>query len=123
LLLESLAVDPLHRDLAAAGKLVDLAGSRIVTPLGHSHGSHTVRMLLEHHPDSVQAVDGLRALLRAWPLRPVGIAAAHGSGASSRSTSPSMGLTDVTMTLAWDPVRRRRPVRLPRQPWPCSSIS
>jgi hypothetical protein len=52
-------IDPLQRDLTPAGKLVDFADPRVVAALGYAHGTHALRVLLEHHPHGMQPIDGL----------------------------------------------------------------
>jgi hypothetical protein len=59
LLPEDLSIHSLHRDLTPAGKLIDLADAGVIAALSYPHRTHALRVLLEHHPHGMQAIDGL----------------------------------------------------------------
>src|SRR3569833_284395 len=108
-MLQSVRVDALNRTPLLLGELVNLPDARIISRVGEAYRHHTLRMLVQQHPDRMHSVNSLCVL--------------QASSTRSRSMSPSIGFTDVTMTRICAPVRSRRPVRRPVHACPSSSIT
>src|ERR1700733_8997363 len=86
----------------AACELDELADAGVVAPGRNAQAQRALRTPQQKRAHRVQTVNRLALWLH--------------SSTSSRSMSPSMGLTAVTTTLIWPPARRRRPCPRPRQP-------
>ena len=100
--LELARVRAFDRQAVPLGKRAELAHSRIVASRRKLQAQNAIRGAHEKRAHGVQTEDALDA--------------PRHSSTSSRSISPSMGLTAVTTTFTWPPARSRRPWRRPTQP-------